>query len=267
MHYPSPPAPQTQLSGAAAWKFTWLSLRNQLWHYSPTRGKNVVHVKTVAALAAIAVAVPVAAAAIGGPALAAGAVGSVAVVGAVYFPALRNALWKPSKDKAVYSNPAQNAVLVVRRTPWYDRLRGVEPSWKPDLHIKADGVTPAEVAAFRQEITVQILEAANELQIPLKLTARDPKVTALYRADLAAAQDAMGLPSGERREFVVTGKAWPQGEHCAAAPAPGTSGPVRRARSVTGPSGPQGRQPAGIPAGGEFAGTRHAESPVELHGP
>jgi hypothetical protein len=226
-----------------------------------------LHVKTVSTLAAAAVALPLIAAAVGGPAAAAAAAGGGAYVVASTFVGLRYASWKPSKDKAVYSNPAQNAVLVVRRTPWYNRLRGVEPSWKPDLHIKADGVTPDEVAAFRQEITRQILDAANELQLPLKLTARDPKVTALYRADLAAAQDAMGLPAEERREFVVTGKAWPRGEHCAAAPAAKADKPLWGTQPPASPSGLQGRQPAGIPAGGEFASTRHAESPVELHGP
>lgn len=267
MHYPSPPAPTTPLSGAAAWKFTWLSVRNMLWHHSPTQGKNVVHAKTVTALSTIAAAVPLIAAAIGGPDAAAAYGGMEVASVAAFIPALRYTMWTPGKDKAVYSNPEQNAVLVIRRTPWYKRLVGSQPSWQPDLHIKTDGTATEDVAAFRQEITVQILEAANELQLPLKLTARDKKVSDLYRDDLAAAQDAMGLPPEERREFVVTGKAWPQGEHCAADPVARAATPPRGPQPPATVPGLQGRQPAGIPSGGEFASTRHAESPVELTGP
>jgi hypothetical protein len=255
------------MSDAAAWKFSWLTLRSLLWHRSTSTGKIVLHPKVIIPLVTVAVGAPAAMAALGATALATvTAVGVVATIPTMV-AGLRMSDWSKSKDRAIYTNPSETIVLVVKRNSVLGRLFNRPPAWKPDLHIKADGVSPEEAAAFRQDITARVLQVADDLGLPLKITARDSRLAAAYRTDLEAAQDLLGIPAAERREFIITGKAWPRGEHCVASPVPKRTEGDSPAPNAGHASGTQGRQPAGTPSGGEYAAVLHTKSPVRLPGP
>lgn len=185
----------------ASWRFTWLTLKAMLFHRN-TEGRAVVHWFAPLALAAFTTALWI----VWGP--------GFAITGLLLFIASEFAMvhfveWS-GKCTTRYVNEEQTVALVVKALP--------DGSWKPDTHVKGPKVPKKETAAFRANVMAQLLQAANENAVVLKMTARDEKLLNSYKQDLKTAQEQMGIPSADFRTIEILGKNWIRGFNCVASP-------------------------------------------------